>query len=31
MGLLPERAEFGLKLDDYRFDRGYDETHFGRR
>jgi hypothetical protein len=28
-GVIPQRLEFGVELDDYRFDQGYDEHRFG--
>jgi hypothetical protein len=30
-GMIPDRVEFSIHLDDYRFDRGYDERRFGPR
>ena len=28
-GFIPERVQFALFLNDYRFDQGYDESKFG--
>jgi hypothetical protein len=30
-GMIPDRVEFSILLDDYRFDLGYDERRFGPR
>lgn len=31
MGFIPERAEFAMLFNDYRFDQGYDAHRFGER
>ena len=28
-GVIPQRVEIGVVLNDYRFDQGYDERKFG--